>query len=86
MDRTGATEAPQGDKMNMNEQIFQMMREGRRYSAGWISRRFSIPLSSVQSALGQLVRGGVVDVTKAKHDKRRRLYETKQRDLIRLCG
>ncbi|MCK5132671.1 MAG: MarR family transcriptional regulator [Candidatus Sabulitectum sp.] len=72
--------------MNLNEQLFQMMREGRKYSAGWISKRFNIPLSSVQAALSSLVKGGVIESTKSKADGRRRLYETRQRDLIRLCG
>ncbi len=44
--------------MNLNESIFQMMREGRRYSPGWIAKRNNLPLSSVRGALASLVRGG----------------------------
>jgi len=70
--------------MNINESIFQMMREGVKYSPGFISKRNHIPLSSVKSALSSLVRGGVVERHQSKADKRRFLYETKQRNLLRL--
>ena len=70
--------------MNLTESIFQMMREGRKYSSSWIAKRNNLPLSSVRASLRSLVRGGVVEKHKSQADKRRSLYETKQHNLLGL--
>jgi len=68
------------------ERVFLSMRHNRRYSPGFIANRQGIPLPSVRAALAALVRGGVVKVSKAEADKRRKLYTSKQQQLPELGG
>jgi len=70
--------------MNTAEKIFKMMREDRKYSAGFISHRLSIPISCVRDAFRRLVRGGAVEAVQSSADKRRRLYISKQKSFFRL--
>jgi len=70
--------------MILSELIFHMMREKRRYSLKFISKRNNIPLSSVRKAMASLVRGGVVEKLRSPADRRVFLYETRQKDIFRL--
>ena len=67
--------------MGLSETLFQIMRHGRNYSPLWIAKRNKLSVSSVQVALTALVRGNVIIATRAKGDRRRRLYRTKQPSL-----
>jgi len=66
---------------SITNRIFNSMRFGRKYSAGFISCRQDIPLSTVRASLASLLRGGVITVETSTADKRRKLYISKQQQL-----